>query len=770
MSFLSNILNPTEQASDPPQRKTSLPEPTSQAEDANLSRVLSAPQPYSHHVGQHDAAHALASLAASDAPLPQQFMKQYATDRRASIELPQPTNTSRKPSSPTLDQYQVASRSPEQRRQSVVQPGFTLPPLQNITSPEQERRPTDAREVRRASGGQAVNDAVVESSIAASTTATTETTTDMPSFKNESTVTPRASPPSDARRPSIDQGHTPKAVASLKQEHSVSTHSPLRESSVPMATTETAPEPTMPSKKRPAPSKKKGMATMTKKTVPPAKKRKLEPTTKRSETPASRKPALKTGSSMGTPLNSSPAPSTRSQSADPDDDPYGEEEDVDEDEDVEGSGDVYCICRKPDNGTFMIGCDGTCDDWFHGKCVGIPEKDKNLIDKYVCPACTKPGQGLQTTWKRSCRRAGCRQPARISKAKDGKGSSKYCSDECGVLFFREQASRLRDREETQRHRASRRKPSLAGSAPEDVLGARGGVLAAGEVKSLLNASKTAEDFKKLGEGVLSPPATPDGKDDTHSSSPADPSSHLTHAETTQLESIHTQKEDARRRHQLLKDKLRFITMLKQAASRAATEKELKPKEYCGYDGRLEWTLDQFAAWRSSRSGQRAFELDTLAVENSGSAGDDQDNTDGDEEVYAQALVCDRKKCARHLEWNKLAVDDVRFEMSDNSDRMRALDKDERGIKERAVMRGQAKGNVLGEGTVEVHGLGIMGGQDAVMGGVDAQAEAEQVTVDGVEEKGEVPAAIEAETTEQTQTETPLPSDAAEVAMVDATAS
>ena len=49
---------------------------------------------------------------------------------------------------------------------------------------------------------------------------------------------------------------------------------------------------------------------------------------------------------------------------------------------------MYCICRKPDNGTFMIGCDGTCDDWFHGKCVGVEEKNKILIDKYLCPNCT----------------------------------------------------------------------------------------------------------------------------------------------------------------------------------------------------------------------------------------------------------------------------------------------------------------------------------------------------------------------------------------------
>jgi COMPASS component SPP1 len=68
-------------------------------------------------------------------------------------------------------------------------------------------------------------------------------------------------------------------------------------------------------------------------------------------------------------------------------------------------------------------------------------------------------------------------------------------------------------------------------------------------------------------------------------------------------------------------------------------------------------------------------------------------------------VCDRKKCARHLEWAKLAVDDLRFEMSDNSDRMRALDREERALRERVALRSKAA-RFEGEGRVEVHGLGI----------------------------------------------------------------
>lgn len=56
-----------------------------------------------------------------------------------------------------------------------------------------------------------------------------------------------------------------------------------------------------------------------------------------------------------------------------------EEDSEEEDEDR-----PYCICRKPDNHTWMIGCDGECEDWFHGKCVNIDPRDAELIEKYIC--------------------------------------------------------------------------------------------------------------------------------------------------------------------------------------------------------------------------------------------------------------------------------------------------------------------------------------------------------------------------------------------------
>lgn len=690
----------------------------------------------------HDAVQALANLSASTAPPPTQWgvhsapdggqqARRESADRRPgsahslALELPPPPpiGAQRKMSSPTLDQYHVASRSPEQRRPSLATPSdaaFTLPPLQNVTSPvdghmrrpsatsTHQLSPTSTRaaqmptnagegETTSAHAGQSSSQAPIPSLVEPSNDAKQSAGDLSPAqIKQENLTVTQPTSPIDARRPSFQANdmEPSKAVSSLKRENSARHQSPLRESSVPMPSTEDA-ESVIP-RKRPLP-KKKGTATAPKK-APPPKKRKLEST--RSDTPSSRmsRPAFKTGSSKGTPVNSSPAPSNRSGSVDPSD----EEEEEEEEEGTPVSDDLYCLCRRPDTGTFMIGCDGPCDDWFHGKCVGIEERDKNLIDKFMCPRCTEAGIG-RTTWKRMCRRSGCRLPARVGKNKQGNDGSKYCSDECGVAFFRQMTAAARGHDQAGKHRSSRRKSHHvpSDSLASNELGARGGVLAPGEVRALLDSSQSLHDFQKLGEGVLSPPATPDGKGSSGDSQRG----HYTEIETQSLADIATKKDASRVRHQLLKDRQLFINMTKQAASRACAENELKPKDYCGFDSRLEWSEDQFAIWRASPVGKQAFTRGTLAIEQSE---DDEmaDEEDDSEAISAKVTICDKKKCARHLDWVKLASDDVRFEMSDNSDRMRGLDREEREIKERAALRTRSGGELQGEGSVEVHNLEV----------------------------------------------------------------
>ncbi|XP_039292245.1 nucleosome-remodeling factor subunit NURF301 isoform X2 [Nilaparvata lugens] len=50
---------------------------------------------------------------------------------------------------------------------------------------------------------------------------------------------------------------------------------------------------------------------------------------------------------------------------------------------------LYCLCRQPyDESQFYICCD-KCQDWFHGRCVGILQSEADNIDEYVCPNCQR---------------------------------------------------------------------------------------------------------------------------------------------------------------------------------------------------------------------------------------------------------------------------------------------------------------------------------------------------------------------------------------------
>ena len=149
----------------------------------------------------------------------------------------------------------------------------------------------------------------------------------------------------------------------------------------------TKPKPTTP-KKRAAP--KKGTASAAN-----AKKRKLDvesfegtPPLPRSATPASGR-----ASKTPAPRNQKQGSSTPARSS--------SVMNADEDDDEDNDGQVFCICRKGDDHTWMIACDGPCEDWFHGRCVDMDEKDGNLIDKYICMHTFSPQNTRSNSFHRS---------------------------------------------------------------------------------------------------------------------------------------------------------------------------------------------------------------------------------------------------------------------------------------------------------------------------------------------------------------------------------
>jgi len=55
---------------------------------------------------------------------------------------------------------------------------------------------------------------------------------------------------------------------------------------------------------------------------------------------------------------------------------------------IEDGGHRYCVCRGPNDGSFMVQCD-KCDSWYHGKCVNVNQNMEDDLDNYECPACAK---------------------------------------------------------------------------------------------------------------------------------------------------------------------------------------------------------------------------------------------------------------------------------------------------------------------------------------------------------------------------------------------
>lgn len=677
----------------------------------------------------------------------------FAGQRRmSSIELPHPPATARKMSSPTLDQYHVSSRSPEQQRRQSILPSadesLTLAPIKSHDSVSEapQHTATPAAEEKHPNPVAVGHDSsqVVQAHTIDAQNTDAKTSVQLLADHREPAYTREEPTTSQIRRPSVSSQTAPERrtsvaslsldakapIAGLKQEHSSHAHSPLRESSVPVPSTEMPTTSTIP-RKRPPPKSagKKGTASTVKK-EPASKKRKTESgavAAKRAGTPSSSQKVKgnlaatkRLASTSATSANSSPAPHSvrtvsprSSPSVEVDADAESQDEEDDEDQgSPDPDADRYCLCKRPDTGTFMIGCDGECNDWFHGKCVGIAEKDKGLIDKYICPSCEKQGE-LFTTWKRMCRRVGCRMPAKGAGDTTKKGKtmekSKYCSDECGVRYFQELVSKTRGAPDASSYTAKPKKHrgSVSGSeatkALDEDLGPRGGILSASELKTLISSAPGVDEFRRLGDGVLSPPLTPSPKATRDSPDAHKPGLILTEAEHERVNDIAKKKDITRTRHGLLRDRQKFVPMVKQAATDLAEQKKMKPKDMCGYDSRIAWTEEQFETWRSSAEGAAALkkgELNRAAVVD---AEGDTSMTNG---VGAGdgLETCIKRKCARHHEWAKLALDDLRMEVTENSEAMRVLEREEIEIKERAGLRAREMSARGAGGSVELHGV------------------------------------------------------------------
>ncbi len=359
-------------------------------------------------------------------------------------------------------------------------------------------------------------------------------------------------------------------------------------------------------------------------------------------------------------------------------------------------GEVFCLCRKGDNHSWMIACDGGCDDWFHGKCVDIRERDGDLIDKYICPNCSR-NTGMQTTWKRMCRRKDCRKPARVFQ----EPPSKYCSKECGRMFFVELLRRgdpyidtIKNDQyviDTSRPKKMRKKGKLAekqqkstslkkalpllngdldelgnsdsrlatpamsdeerseyetdSSADEDMLPNRGGALRAGEVKAILDVCSTIDQWRELGRKPDTPPREPDEKtialkfDDF---------------EKRKLEEISAEKTELEKRETTLDAREKMLNLIKTRSSGITEEiKKAAPKDKkgsskkdpCGFDPRLAWSEEQFIEWHVNSNGKNMLDSNRIGPPEDTPASNPMDNSAGKADTKMTNGVPDKSRSA-----------------------------------------------------------------------------------------------------------------------------
>ncbi|TDZ21220.1 Set1 complex component spp1 [Colletotrichum orbiculare MAFF 240422] len=313
----------------------------------------------------------------------------------------------------------------------------------------------------------------------------------------------------------------------------------------------------------------------------------------------------------------------------------------------------YCICRGPDDHSFMIGCE-ICEDWFHGRCVEI-SKDvgENIIERFVCPNCTDKDNF--TLFKFLCSVKNCKKAAR----RYGEKKSDFCSDEHAQQWW----------------------TSLLASQPTGKgafkIQNTSGCFTREEIMALLNSDLAGVDpadgrfkintrpFQSQAAGAESP--------DSKTKNPAQ----LTKEET---ELITESSADRRRMGEetaLNGKMLQLVEMANDHRKSLIAAKQLEDGS-CGYDFRLDnvGAVGPFETWylNSGEAGEvfKAGKLDAAATTGDGKP------------------VCDKKRCKQHQGWYGTLTRTVRQSIKILAEDAKQRLQSEKSIKDAASERALKK--------------------------------------------------------------------------------
>lgn len=335
-----------------------------------------------------------------------------------------------------------------------------------------------------------------------------------------------------------------------------------------------------------------------------------------------------------------------------------------------------------------------------------------------------------------CRLADCNKPARVT----GKNPSKYCSDEHAKLFFAQKVDVSHTAVPTDGPSPAkkRRKSTWANDEAndesnedsesvaedkndkdyEDEEPSRGGVLRAGELKAAVKSVKSADEFRKLGEGVLFRARSNDntlenGINDnatTSSTSIKDEDIIFAKPELKTLDEIKLKRTVVIGSRLRLQEKEKFLSAVRyrgKAVLEYLKAKDKSIKDICGFDSRLSWSDDHFDAFRSSPDGIKILYTDeplggpstTKWVETGEDAMNidpalDTPNATGGANASANATstdpetdgVCLAKRCAQHTQWIRNFHDSIREDLRLLKNEEASMDKEEKGVKDRAMVR------------------------------------------------------------------------------------